>query len=116
MLIDLNKLKDLSIESRETLILKEILLEEMDFINNFLECVKLFDWSYGNQKISKEKVLDILVRFSLDIVNKEIENLHININSFSIARLSTGRITVQPTDFEREGNHIWLEIEFFTSL
>jgi len=124
MTLDLTDFIDIINNEKTTKrILKSDILEyESEFLNNFMKCVQIFEWSYHNSDglITKDEALKILVDTSYRLIKTEI-NYYINNNHWSKDNFinrwgGTGRLIISLVDFELTDDHAWLDIEFSTTL
>ena len=73
-----------------------------------------------NSEITKETVIDHLVNDTYRIVKSEIDFYcdynHWKEDGWVISFIGSGRLYVQPVEFEISGNKIWLEFLYTTSL
>jgi len=94
-------------------------LNEMRFIQDFVEIAELKRWYWFRGPINVETVTEHLVNDVYRIVKVETD-YYFNNKKWSdrwiITFIGSGRLVVAPAEFEDTKEHIWFELSFLTTL
>lgn len=97
-----------------------ILEEEYQFIDKFLQCSKIFNWSWSNKTLDRENVIEQMIEFSYKICVSKIQIFKkkgkLKDNTEGIMHVSSGRIMAICVDTFNNDNKLTIEVEFLSTL
>jgi len=92
----------------------------MGFVEKFYDLAVQYKWTWFQTDINIETITEHLVNDVYRIIEKEVdyytEHKKFRTENWGITFISSGRLTTRPVDFEETKKHIWLEVEFSTTL
>jgi len=93
---------------------------DLEFIDTFMELAQEKRWTWRGHSIARNELVtemtDRVLRIFTAEIDYYIKHGGFKAENWAITYISTGRVISMPTNFDYDGDEIWIDIDFSCSL